>query len=74
MKTTTLLINGIKTNFNYKKLLQAWNNDDFEIKDIKTRYVSTSFGKAELNHLHDKKMFRLIYTKYDDIKYIKETI
>lgn len=70
MKSTTLLINGRKTNFNYRKLLKAWNNNEFEIKAEMTRYVDTSFGKAKLEHLHSEKMFRLSYLKYNDVKYI----
>ena len=72
MKSTTLLINGKKTSFDYKKLLKAWNENAFEIKAEMTRYVDTSFGKAKLEHLHNEKMFKLSYLNYNDIKYIND--
>jgi hypothetical protein len=71
MKSTTLLINGRKTNFTFKRLLKSWENNEFTIKAEQRRYVMTSFGEARLEYLSCEKIFKLSYINYNDFKYIE---
>jgi hypothetical protein len=57
VKSTTFIINGIKTRFDYAKINDFYFNQKFTTKQECRQYSMTSFGEVRIKYLRDIDMF-----------------